>query len=93
MFQGAMEQMMSGAEKVAADAGGCCAGAHAHHHVHTGHRGHADAKAGVRDPVCGMALDSAKATTAWLRGKPYHFCSDGCRRKMEQAPERYTDAP
>ena len=90
MFQGAMEQMMSGAEKVAADAGGCCAGAHAHHHVHTGHSDHADAKAGVRDPVCGMTVDPATSKHRFdYSGETFHFCSAGCRSKFAADPQNY----
>jgi Cu(I)/Ag(I) efflux system membrane fusion protein len=45
----------------------------------------------MRDPVCGMTLDPAKAKTAEFQGALYHFCSERCRRLMEQAPERYVD--
>ncbi|HXV25198.1 MAG TPA: heavy metal translocating P-type ATPase [Alphaproteobacteria bacterium] len=44
----------------------------------------------VRDPVCGMAVDSHttphKATHA---GRPYYFCSARCRGRFEADPSRY----
>lgn len=46
----------------------------------------------VKDPVCGMTIDSAKAATqAQHRGKTYFFCSVQCRRTFDAAPERYAD--
>lgn len=33
----------------------------------------------VRDPVCGMTIDSATAMTSGHRGTIYFFCSDKCR--------------
>jgi Cu+-exporting ATPase len=88
MFQGAMEQMMREAEKVAADAGGCCAGAHAHHHGGHGHP--AEVNAGVRDPVCGMTVDPATSKHRFdYRGETFHFCSAGCRSKFAADPQNY----
>jgi Cu+-exporting ATPase len=90
MFQGAVERMMSEAGKVAADAGGCCAGADAHHDVHTGHSHHAEAKAGVRDPVCGMTVDPATSKHRFdYRGETFQFCSAGCRSKFAADPQNY----
>jgi Cu+-exporting ATPase len=57
-------------------------------HVHAhGEQPQADT---VRDPVCGMTLDPH--TTAHrhnLRGRPFYFCSAGCRSKFAADPERY----
>ena len=65
-------------------------------------------KAGITDaeadPVCGMDLDAAKARSAGRTsaygGQPYHFCSDGCKRKFDANPsgfvgsrERVSPAP
>src|SRR5882757_10959731 len=87
-----MERMMREAEKVAADAGGCCAGGHAHHHVHTGDGDHAEAKAGVRDPVCGMTVDPATSRHRFdYRGETFHFCSAGCRTKFAADPKGFLD--
>jgi membrane fusion protein, copper/silver efflux system len=47
----------------------------------------------ARDPVCGMHLDAKKAhaggQTQDFRGETYLFCSDRCRRKFQQDPDRY----
>jgi len=37
------------------------------------------ARSGVRDPVCGMRVDRAKAVTATYDGETIHFCSAHCR--------------
>ena len=76
-------------------------GAHAHlgdaqgHHEHDhhghGHHAHgASAPHGVKDPVCGMTVDSHTARhRAEFEGHPYYFCSARCREKFEAAPMRY----
>ncbi|GIW20951.1 MAG: hypothetical protein KatS3mg065_1247 [Chloroflexota bacterium] len=47
----------------------------------------------VVDPVCGMAVDVAKAEAAGLtveyRGRTYAFCRAGCRRAFEEDPDAY----
>ena len=45
----------------------------------------------MRDPVFGMPLDHAKAQThsETHRGETYVFCSDKCRKKFQQDPEKY----
>lgn len=43
----------------------------------------------LKDPVCGM---SVKATTSFRTnhaGREYYFCSAGCQKKFEEAPEQY----
>lgn len=44
----------------------------------------------VKDPVCGMMIDSesAQAHTEFL-GQTYWFCSSECLAAFEQTPERY----
>jgi YHS domain-containing protein/uncharacterized membrane protein YraQ (UPF0718 family) len=43
------------------------------------------------DPVCGMQLRADEAPAhASHEGRLFHFCSDRCRAKFEQEPERYT---
>lgn len=43
-----------------------------------------------KDPVCGMTVDSATtAHHAEFEGKPYHFCSSGCRTKFVAEPLKY----
>ena len=44
----------------------------------------------VKDPVCGMNVDEAKAAaTTVYRGQTYYFCSKGCQVTFEKAPEKY----
>ena len=44
----------------------------------------------VKDPVCGMAIDSTKAQAKEVyQGPTYFFCSDQCHRQFLAAPERY----
>ncbi|NMN73188.1 heavy metal translocating P-type ATPase [Rhizobium sp. 57MFTsu3.2] len=65
-----------------------------HNHAHHGHEhGASTADDVVRDPVCGMTVDPAAGKPS-LRydGHAYHFCSDGCRRKFEAAPQDYLTA-
>jgi Cu+-exporting ATPase len=65
------------------------AGAHEHHGHHRGGR-IAGATADVKDPVCGMSVDPHTARhTAMHAGRPYYFCSAGCRAKFVAAPEKY----
>jgi len=78
-------------------------GGYQHHgHVHSGHHGsehsHAPATAPtdsthqVKDPVCGMMVDPhATQHKAEHAGRPYYFCSAGCRAKFLAEPERYLD--
>ena len=44
----------------------------------------------VRDPVCGMTVDTDTARTSVHRSAIYYFCSDECRSKFEASPENYT---
>jgi Cu+-exporting ATPase len=63
---------------------------HAHHH----HAGHGDAPppGKVLDPVCGMTVDPETTPhRGEFDGKPYFFCSAGCRTKFTAEPARYLD--
>jgi Cu(I)/Ag(I) efflux system membrane fusion protein len=60
------------------------------------------AAAGVRgapgkDPVCGMEIDEAKARaagkTADANGKTFFFCSDTCKGRFQESPERFAGPP
>ena len=67
----------------------CCSGPHAHaSHAHQGHA--KPAAGGAIDPVCGMSVDPHNAKhRAEYRGRPYYFCSAGCRSKFVADPEKY----
>ncbi|MBL8576215.1 MAG: heavy metal translocating P-type ATPase [Mesorhizobium sp.] len=78
-----------------------------HHHEHgPDHSGHhhgpehphgtaaapADTAHRVKDPVCGMMVDPHTTQhKAEHAGRPYYFCSAGCRSKFLTEPERYLD--
>src|SRR5215210_311394 len=40
------------------------------------------------DPVCGMAVESARNVVEY-GGRRYYFCSSGCKRAFEEEPEKY----
>ncbi len=64
---------------------------HRHDHTHD-HAAASDTAHKVKDPVCGMMIDPH--TTAHRTdhgGRPYYFCSAGCREKFLADPERYVD--
>src|SRR5215470_1916606 len=45
------------------------------------------------DPVCGMAVDPARAKATFDHaGKKYVFCCQSCADKFRAAPEKYLDA-
>jgi P-type Cu+ transporter len=47
-----------------------------------------------RDPVCGMNVDPEKAKGKAEYGrKSYYFCSAGCAKRFEQAPQQFLSAP
>src|SRR5690625_4464568 len=70
-------------------------------HDHSAHgHGHDHARAGtadqnahqVKDPVCGMMVDPHTTQhKAEHAGRPYYFCSAGCRTKFLADPDRYLD--
>ncbi|MEJ2288647.1 MAG: YHS domain-containing protein, partial [Deinococcales bacterium] len=42
------------------------------------------------DPVCGMTVDPASARhSTEYRDTTYYFCSEGCRKRFEAAPENF----
>lgn len=43
----------------------------------------------VKDPVCGMDVDPAKALKADHKGKTYYFCSKHCQEKFQKDPAQY----
>jgi len=44
----------------------------------------------AKDPVCGMTIDEARAAASVVhQDRTYHFCSEGCRTKFLQDPNRY----
>jgi RND family efflux transporter MFP subunit len=44
----------------------------------------------VKDPVCGMDIDPAKAAgTSKYKGQTYWFCSKSCKSKFDGSPDKY----
>ena len=72
------------------NAAGCCGGGGDHDRAHDEHL--VAAKAGARDPVCGMTVDPATSKhRSDYGGETYHFCSEGCRTKFVADPAQYLD--
>ena len=64
---------------------------HRHDHTHD-HAAASDTAHKVKDPVCGMMVDPhTTAHRTEHAGRPYYFCSAGCREKFLADPERYVD--
>src|SRR4051794_10726320 len=62
---------------------------HDHEHADQSHTQSANA---VKDPVCGMTVDPQTAKhRAEHKGRPYYFCSVGCRSKFVADPDRYIE--
>ena len=63
----------------------------ADHYDHSGHREHG---ATVRDPVCGMEVDTRTAKHKLQLGDAaYYFCSSRCLDKFKADPDRYLNPP
>jgi Cu+-exporting ATPase len=72
--------------------------AHSHgNHERNSHKRRSPAEGGsVVDPVCGMSVDPHATHRHTHQGRPYYFCSAGCRSKFAADPTRYlraTSAP
>ena len=54
-------------------------------HGHGGHGAHEPppASGSLRDPVCGMMVDTAKALRSDIGGRRFYFCSSGCQRTFD----------
>ena len=60
------------------------------HHGHHHHGDPAPAADGVKDPVCGMTVNTATAKhKTEHEGQTYYFCCNGCRTKFEADPQKY----
>jgi xanthine dehydrogenase accessory factor len=50
----------------------------------------ATSAARYRNPVCGMAIDTATAKyVVELGGERVYFCCDCCKAEFERAPDKY----
>ena len=47
----------------------------------------------VKDPVCGMTIDSNKAAgSSNYAGQTYYFCSTQCKTQFDANPGKYVSA-
>ena len=46
----------------------------------------------LKDPVCGMQVDPAKAASVDHHGETFSFCSQGCVTKFQADPDKYLQA-
>ena len=70
--------------------GHCCGGHDMHDMNGMGHGMGDSAASAVKDPVCGMSVDSATAAaTREYDGVTYYFCNPGCADKFVRNPSAY----
>jgi YHS domain-containing protein len=44
----------------------------------------------MKDPVCGMSVDAARASRkSQFDGREYFFCSHECQQRFDSQPEAY----
>jgi len=44
----------------------------------------------AKDVVCNMEVDENKTQhQSTYKGEKFYFCSEGCKKAFEQAPEKY----
>ena len=43
----------------------------------------------LKDPVCGMQIDAAKAVSVDHNGEKFYFCSQGCATRFQADPDKY----
>ncbi|MEZ5570951.1 MAG: heavy metal translocating P-type ATPase [Halioglobus sp.] len=65
---------------------------HASHDCAHTHSGNASASSKEIDPVCGMTVDPASATSRQHAASTYYFCSARCAEKFTAAPHQYLNA-
>jgi Cu+-exporting ATPase len=56
---------------------------------HHAHPAPGSADEALEDPVCGMAVNRDSANRTEHAGRPYWFCSAGCRTKFLAQPQKY----
>lgn len=79
-------------DEMKAQMSACMEGMHKMHSEKMGTTGMgsgAAATAKLVDPVCGMEVDKATATTATYKGQTYYFCSEDDKAKFLKNPEQY----
>jgi Cu+-exporting ATPase len=62
---------------------------HGHAHDHLEHSAPGSTDEALKDPVCGMTVTKESPHHAEHAGRPYWFCSAGCRTKFLNEPQKY----
>ena len=62
---------------------------HEHSHDHQDHSAPGSAEEALKDPVCGMTVTTESPHKTEHAGRPYWFCSAGCRTKFLTEPQKY----
>ena len=62
---------------------------HGHERDHQEHSAPGSADEALKDPVCEMTVTTASPHKAEHAGRPYWFCSAGCRTKFLSEPQKY----
>jgi Cu+-exporting ATPase len=62
---------------------------HGHAHDHQEHAAPVSTDEALKDPVCGMTVTMESPHKAEHAGRPYWFCSAGCRTKFLTEPQKY----
>ena len=62
---------------------------HGHAHDHQEHSAPGSANEALKDPVCGMTVTTDSPHKSEHAGRPYWFCSAGCRTKFLSEPQKY----
>ncbi len=62
---------------------------HGHEHDHQEHSVPSSADEALKDPVCGMTVTMESPHKAEHAGRPYWFCSAGCRTKFLTEPQKH----
>ena len=62
---------------------------HEHPHDHQDHSAPGSAEEALKDPVCGMTVTTESPHKTEHAGRPYWFCSAGCRTKFLTEPQKY----
>jgi Cu+-exporting ATPase len=69
--------------------GGATVDQYEHSHDHQDHSAPGSAEEALKDPVCGMTVTTESPHRAEHAGRPYWFCSAGCRTKFLTEPQKY----
>ena len=65
---------------------------HSKRNEDSGNHGKASANQVTRDPVCGMQIESKRASYSAQYGPDtYYFCSKECLRRFEDRPESFAE--